>query len=182
MQKNSKIKRIMWRVPFRFLHWLFSFTNFLNSRIWMAFYIPLLRTFGMKLNGTPRYISPKCYFDTLSNIELGDHVAISQDTVFLTHDYFLTYALNAIGEKPETDVAMEGTIVLEDNVAVGLNVIILPNTRIGAHSIIGAGSVVRGNIPPYSVVRGNPAEVIGDIRRQGRWAKMALHSKSVRHD
>lgn len=34
------------------------------------------------------------------------------------------------------------------------------NTRIGAHSIIGAGAVVTSDIPPYSITVGVPAKVI----------------------
>lgn len=40
----------------------------------------------------------------------------------------------------------------------------MPGTTIGRGCIIGAGSVVRGTIPEYSIVIGNPCEVIGNSR------------------
>jgi acetyltransferase-like isoleucine patch superfamily enzyme len=53
-----------------------------------------------------------------------------------------------------------GTIVVKDNVYIGLDCTILPNTVIGSNCIIGTGSVVRGVIPDGSVVMGNPARVV----------------------
>jgi acetyltransferase-like isoleucine patch superfamily enzyme len=51
-------------------------------------------------------------------------------------------------------------IVIEDDVWLGYNVIVLPGVTIGKGSVIGAGSVVTSNIPPYSIAVGNPARVI----------------------
>jgi acetyltransferase-like isoleucine patch superfamily enzyme len=51
--------------------------------------------------------------------------------------------------------------VIEDDVWVGHNAIILPSaTSIGRGSAIGAGAVVTRNVPPYSVVVGNPGRII----------------------
>jgi maltose O-acetyltransferase len=50
--------------------------------------------------------------------------------------------------------------VIEDDVWLGANVIILPGRRIGKGSIVAAGAVVASDVPPYSVVAGNPARVI----------------------
>ncbi len=47
---------------------------------------------------------------------------------------------------------------------VGINVSINPGVTIGAHALIGAGSVVTKDIPPYAVAYGNPARVRGDVR------------------
>ena len=47
---------------------------------------------------------------------------------------------------------------------IGENVCILSNVTIGRNSIIGANSVVTNNIPPYSIVGGNPARVIRTIK------------------
>lgn len=52
------------------------------------------------------------------------------------------------------------TVVIEDNVWFGSNVIVTGNVRIGEGSIIAAGSVVVKDIPKYSIVGGNPAKLI----------------------
>ena len=43
---------------------------------------------------------------------------------------------------------------------LGYNVIVLPNVTIGKHCIIGALSVVKTNIPPYSMAVGSPARIV----------------------
>jgi len=48
---------------------------------------------------------------------------------------------------------------------IGTNAVILKGVTIGHHSIIGAGSVVTTDIPPYSIAVGVPAKVIGDSRQ-----------------
>ncbi|MFV0590289.1 MAG: serine O-acetyltransferase [Draconibacterium sp.] len=50
--------------------------------------------------------------------------------------------------------------VIEDNVNIGANVVIIGDIRIGRNSIIGAGSVVIKDVPPFSIVAGNPAKFI----------------------
>ena len=50
-------------------------------------------------------------------------------------------------------------IVIEDGVWIGAGSIILGGVRIGQHSVIGAGSVVVRDIPPYSVAVGSPCQV-----------------------
>ena len=54
--------------------------------------------------------------------------------------------------------------VIEDDVWIGANVTVLPGRRIGTGSIVGAGSVVATDVPPLSVVAGNPARVIKERR------------------
>jgi putative colanic acid biosynthesis acetyltransferase WcaB len=56
--------------------------------------------------------------------------------------------------------ADSGCPVIEDNVDIGANVVIIGSVRVGKNSIIGAGSVVIKDLPPYSVAVGNPARVI----------------------
>lgn len=55
-------------------------------------------------------------------------------------------------------------IVIEKNVWITLNCIILPGSMIGEGSIISANTVINGNIAPYSIVAGNPAQVVGRVR------------------
>lgn len=52
---------------------------------------------------------------------------------------------------------------IEEGVEIGVNVTILPFVRIGAHSVIGSGAVVNKDVPPGSVLVGNPGRVICSI-------------------
>ena len=49
--------------------------------------------------------------------------------------------------------------VIEDSVSIGANATILPGVRIGEGSFIAAGSVVTKDVPPWSLVIGNPGEI-----------------------
>lgn len=48
--------------------------------------------------------------------------------------------------------------------SIGSNATILGNVTIGQNALVGAGAVVNEDVPPYSIVAGVPARVIGDIR------------------
>lgn len=61
---------------------------------------------------------------------------------------------------PSTDWGVSAPVVIEDDVFIGMNCIILKGVRIGARSIIAAGSVVTKNIPADCIAAGNPAKVI----------------------
>ena len=51
-------------------------------------------------------------------------------------------------------------IVVGHDVWLGYGAMVMPGTRIGNGVIVGAGSVVRGDVPDYTVVAGNPAQVV----------------------
>ncbi len=53
--------------------------------------------------------------------------------------------------------------VVEAGAKIGANATVLPGLRIGANSLVGAGSVVTEDVPPGTVVAGNPARVINTI-------------------
>jgi acetyltransferase-like isoleucine patch superfamily enzyme len=70
----------------------------------------------------------------------------------------------AIGLSERNDVK---DIYIGDGVFIGSHAVILGGARIGERCVIGAGSVVRaGEIPPYSLVIGNPARVRVGYYRQ----------------
>lgn len=58
-------------------------------------------------------------------------------------------------------VDKDAGVIVEEDVWIGANVILCSGARIGRGANIGAGSVVRSIIPPYSIVIGNPAKVVG---------------------
>jgi galactoside O-acetyltransferase len=63
-------------------------------------------------------------------------------------------------------------IVIEDRVWIGSNAVVLPGVRIGYGSVIGAGSVVSRDIPPFSVAVGVPCRVVRPITEDDRTARV----------
>ena len=65
---------------------------------------------------------------------------------------------------PENRSATYGRpIVIEDKVWIGINSTILPGVRIGYGAIVGANSVVTKDVPPMTIVAGNPARIVKKI-------------------
>ena len=60
----------------------------------------------------------------------------------------------------------EKNIIIKDDAWIGANSIILKGVTIGEGAVIGAGSVVTKDVPPYTVVAGNPAKIIKKIERE----------------
>ena len=89
-------------------------------------------------------------------IEIGNNVTFSIRVTLLAHDASCKELVN---------YTKIGKIKIEDNVFIGANVTVLPNVTIGANSIIGTGSIVTKDIPPNTVVAGNPAKVIMSLEK-----------------
>ncbi len=158
------MKRKIHRFIFYTLKFCIGLLVYVDGRFYMRLYNRLLKIAGLNLKGTPRFIAKSVRFDDFDRITIGDRFVASMNVHFLTHDYSYTTALISINEKPETDIGILRNIEIGDNVFIGMNSILLPGTIIGNNVIVGAGSVVRGQINDYSIVAGNPAKVIGDIR------------------
>jgi maltose O-acetyltransferase len=87
-------------------------------------------------------------------ITIGDNVTFSIRVVLLAHDASTKHIIGC------TKI---GKIKIGNNVFIGANSTVMPNVSIGDNSIIGANSIVTKDIPPNSVVAGNPAKVICSI-------------------
>ncbi len=105
-------------------------------------------------------------------VSLGNRVWISNDVVFHTHDGG-TWVLR--DNQPNLDVY--GPIIIEDNCLIGVGAQLLPNIHIGRNSIVGPGSVVISDVPPYSIVMGVPARPISSFAKYqekclARWEEL----------
>ncbi len=73
------------------------------------------------------------------------------------HPFFYNPASGCVGG----DQVTRRQIVIGNDVWVGRNAIILPGcTRIGHGAVVGAGSVVTGDVPEFAIVAGNPARIL----------------------
>jgi acetyltransferase-like isoleucine patch superfamily enzyme len=107
--------------------------------------------------GNHCYIGLRNLFTSGARIIIGDYTITAPNCCFLGahHDYADPWVAQAAAP-----VTSNGVIETGVNCAFGAGAIILADSKIGHGSMIGAGSVVRGIIPPFSVVVGNPGRVI----------------------
>ena len=99
-------------------------------------------------------------------IKIGNNCTITSGVKFITHDASIDVPLNFFGKKrktPKGKFEKMGKIEVNDNCVIGVNSIILQNVSIGPNSVVGAGSVVTRNVPPNTVVGGNPSKIICTI-------------------
>lgn len=103
--------------------------------------------------------------DKDEGLSIGSYCSISNHSDFLLSgehniDTISTYPFLAMlfGEKEKR--TSKGKIVLEDDVWIGDKVLILSGVHIGQGAIIGAGSIVVKDIPPYAIAGGVPAKTI----------------------
>jgi maltose O-acetyltransferase len=113
-------------------------------------------------------------FFNLSESEIGDYSGIGMysyvGTVKIGRDVMIGEEFIAISRNHEfssTEISMrlqgfqkDKPITIEDDVWIGTRVTILPGVTVGKGAILGAGSVVTKNVPPYTIVGGNPAKLI----------------------
>ena len=109
---------------------------------------------------------------------IGEHTHITCINKITIGNGLLTGRYVYIGDnshggfsEEETDIppinrklVTKGEIVIGDNVWIGDKVTILSGVKIGKGSIIGANAVVTKDVPPYTVVGGNPARIIKQLK------------------
>lgn len=94
--------------------------------------------------------------NTQFGLSIGKQVRIAQGAILMDYDGHPIW--NADNKKP--DILKGKPIIIEDNVWIGMRAIILKGVKISCGSIVGAGAVVTKNVPPYSMVVGNPAKLV----------------------
>lgn len=87
------------------------------------------------------------------NVYIGNNVTITAGTKILTH---------YLDPSVKGRIFRMGEVHIEDEVFIGINVVICNSVTIGKGAIVGAGSIVTKDIPPYQVWAGNPARYIKD--------------------
>jgi len=109
--------------------------------------------------GNQVFIGNGCTFSAGSRISVGDHCLVS--TCVRIHDndgHPLDSDRRRRGEPIRNDEI--APVVIEENVWIGASATILKGVRIGRNAVIGAGAVITQDVPPDSVVAGNPAQVV----------------------
>lgn len=94
-------------------------------------------------------------------VTIEDRVFIGHGVTFVNDTY--PRATTVSGDlQTEADWRVEPTLV-KNGASIGSGATILANVVIGEHAIVGAGSVVTKNVPPRTIVAGNPARVLRSV-------------------
>ena len=105
--------------------------------------------------GPDSYINQGVNFAVTCGVTLGRRCVVAEAVSFFDTNYH---------EVDQGAGIFSAPVVIGANVWIGHGAIILPGTRIGDHSVVGAGAVVRGEFPARSLIAGVPAKRIRDIR------------------
>ena len=99
-----------------------------------------------------------------NNVSVYDDVIV-EDDVFLGPSMVFTNVINPRAFVQRKDEYKQTT--LKKGVSIGANVTIVCGVTIGEYALVGAGSVVTKDVPPYALVYGNPARIHGKVDREG---------------
>lgn len=157
------VKRLVWH--------LFS-KAFVHSQfpLPVGFKVRLLKLFGANMGkdvvikpnvnikypwflevGDHVWIGEDVWIDNLVKVKIGNSVCLSQGCMLLTgnHDF----------SKSTFDL-ITGEINLEEGAWIGAKSVVCPGVTVGSHAVLSVSSVASKRMEPYSIYRGNPAELI----------------------
>ena len=106
-------------------------------------------------------INEYCYLDGVGGLLIGNDVLVApQCSINSSGHEFKNPDMKIIDQSRRLS-----TVIIEDDVWIGANSTIVPGVKIGKGAVVGAGSVVTKDLPPYSISMGVPAKVT-DFRKK----------------
>lgn len=137
--------------------------------------IYLYRKIGMKIGGGC-VIRRGVYLGSPNELELGDGCFVGRASLYCTGGVKIGRNVNisdgVVILTAKHDVnsasfeAAYNPIIIEDWAWIATNAIILAGVNVGEAAVVASGAVVTKDVPPYTIVGGNPAKVIGERKKQ----------------
>src|SRR5262249_28471530 len=103
--------------------------------------------------GEDTVVGERAVLDGRDKLQIGNHVAMATGVMIFNSQHEINDEFFSPSNAPVT---------IEDYVFIGPRVIIQPGVKIGRGAIIAAGAVVVKDVPPFAVVGGVPAKIIGE--------------------
>lgn len=108
-------------------------------------------------------VQVSCHIGCINRVEIGEYTTMGARTYITDHTHGTVEPDDLKLPPRHRKLYSKGPVIIGKYVAIGEGCIILPGVTIGDHSVIGANAVVTKDVPPYSVVAGNPAKVIKQV-------------------
>jgi len=96
------------------------------------------------------------------DVTVGEHAFFGHNVSILTG----THDFTKFGAERQVAVPKSGRdVVIDEGAWLSSNVVVVAPCHVGAHSVVGVGSIVLGDVEPYTVVAGSPAKLLRRIPR-----------------
>ena len=107
--------------------------------------------------GEDSIIGEGVVLDGRDKLIIGDHVDIASEVMIYNSEHDVN---------DPNFLAKNAPVTIEDYVFIGPRAIILPGVRIGKGAVVAAGAIVTKDAPPFSIVGGIPAKIIGERKNK----------------
>ena len=101
-------------------------------------------------------VTATCY------VEIGDDTLIGPFTTLYDTNYHRVDPDHPLQSAP---------VIIGTNVWLGYGVVVLPGSKVGDHTVVAAGSIVKGDLPPRVLAAGNPAQVVRELKIPEGWRR-----------
>lgn len=106
------------------------------------------------------------FLDASNGLTIGEGCQVTNYVSILTHSSHMSIRLYGRAYAgTDMKAYVRGSIAIGAFTFVGPHSVIMPGTKIGKGSIVGAYAYVSGEFPDFAIISGNPAKAIGDTRR-----------------
>jgi acetyltransferase-like isoleucine patch superfamily enzyme len=102
-----------------------------------------------------------CSITAREKVSIGNRVLIGSGALIFDND---AHPICPTNRRYNYEGVISKPIIIHDDVFIGARAIIMKGVEIGEGSIVAAGSIVTKSVPPFTIVGGNPARVIKEIK------------------
>ena len=161
----DKIFELAIRIPFlrRYKHYWYRTLGVHFEKKCDSFKQPRLRDFRLIGDYSNLFLHSNSDINEEVLLVAKDRIVIGENSTFAYRVQIHTSAYPHGNKLTKYYPKKTAPVIIEDNCWIGASAIILPGITVHRCSIVGAGSVVTKDVPPYSVVAGVPARIINTI-------------------